>query len=291
MNNLAANLSIIIVNFNSGKYLLKCLDSLENSEIKKEVYVVDNASQDNSISLAEKKYHNIHFIENKENLGFGKANNTALKEINTPYVLFLNPDCEVLPGALKVMVDFMDNHPEVGAASCKVEKEDGSLDLASHRGFPTPFASLLYFLGDDSLYHLTSRNMKEVHEVDGISGAFFLTRKSTLEKVGNFDEEYFLYGEDLDLSYRIKKEGFKIMYIPKVRIIHHKGISSGLKKHSQHLTTASLESRKKALDSFYQTMKIFYKKHLEKKYPFFISWLVYLGINLKWFLAKRKMEV
>jgi GT2 family glycosyltransferase len=146
-------------------------------------------------------------------------------------------------------------------------------------------------LGNDSLYHLTDRNLEEIHEVDAITGAFFFTRKSVFEKVGYFDEDYFMYAEDIDLCYRIKKAGYKIMYIPKVSVLHSKGVSSGLKKHSQNISQANLETRKRSLNYFYKTMKIFYKKHYEKSYPFFINWLVYLGINLRWFLAKRKLTV
>ena len=133
--------------------------------------------------------------------------------------------------------------------------------------------------------------MRKDHEVDAISGSFFLTRKSVLDKVGLFGEDYFMYAEDLDLCFRIKKAGYKIMYIPEVKIIHHKGVASGLKSHSQKITTATYDSRLKAFNAFYETMKIFYKKNLEKSYPFFINWLVYLAIDLKWFLAKGKLQV
>lgn len=294
MSNLDKKLSVVIVNFNSGDFLLKCLSSLKKveDEISADIWMVDNASMDDSLEEVKNKFPKLNYIENKENLGFGKANNLALKKIKTENILLLNPDSEVLPGTLKYMVDYIENHPEVGVATCRVEKEDGSLDLATHRGFPTPWASFLYFiLKDDSLYHLTGNDMKKDHEVDAVAGAFFLTRKSVLDKVGLFDEDYFLYAEDLDLCYRIKNAGFKIMYVPEVKIIHHKGISSGIKKHSQGVTTATDESRRKALNSFYETMKIFYRKHLEKNYPFFINWLVYFGIDFKWWLAKRKMVV
>lgn len=289
-----AKLSIIIVNYNAGDFLNECLGSLEKArdEISFDVWVVDNASGDDSLKNAEKKFPDFKYIKNSENLGFGKANNIALKQIKTEYILLLNPDSEVLTGTLKYMVEYMEQYSEVGVATCRVEKEDGSLDWASHRGFPTPWASFLYyFLKDDSLYHKTYQDLLKAHEVDAIAGAFFITRKSVLDKVGLFDEDYFLYAEDLDLCFRIKQAGFKVMYVPDVKIIHHKGISSGLKKHSQEISTASLESRKRAFNSFYETMIIFYRKHLSQKYPFFINWLVYLGINLKWWLAKRKMTV
>lgn len=289
-----AKLTISIVNYNAGGHLLSCLRSLKEvkDEVDFEVWVVDNASSDGIVGIIEQKYPWVCLIKNQDNLGFGKAHNQVIAKTNSPLLLFLNPDSKILPGTLKFMVDYMVGHKDVGVASCKVEKADGSLDWASHRGLPTPWASFLYFfIKNDRLYHLTDRNLDEPHEVDSIVGAFFLTRREVLEKVGNFDEDYWLYAEDIDLCYRIKQAGYKVMYVPQVKIIHLKGVSSGIKGHSQQLTTATLASKKRAFDSFYYTMILFYKKHLAKDYPALINWLVYTGINLKWFLAKRKLEV
>lgn len=287
-------LTISIVNYNGGKYLLSCLESLEKvkGELEFDVFIIDNASSDGSIEEAKKKFPKFSYILNSENLGFGKAHNLVLKKAKTPYILTLNPDSEVPPGTLSYMLDFMDKNPDVGVSSPRVEKSDGTLDIASHRGFPTPWASFLYFfLKNDRLYHLTDRDMTKTHEVDAVVGAFMLMRKSVLEIVGYFDEDYFLYGEDIDLCFRIKQKGFKIMYVPEVKILHVKGVSSGIKKHSQEKSRATQETRSLALGHFYKTMKIFYKKHYAKKYPFLLNWLVYLGIDTKWWLAKRKLTV
>jgi GT2 family glycosyltransferase len=291
-----SKLTVSIVNYNAGEYLLKCLESLKkvSDEVLMDIWVVDNASTDNSIKRVQGSGFmvQIHYILNKENLGFGKAHNQVLKNLKSDYVLILNPDVEVEKGVLKYMISYMDENQNVGVSTCKILQSDEKLDWASHRGFPTPWASFkYYFLKDDSSYHMSDQDMEKTHEVDALSGSFFLTRKSVLEKVGNFDEDYFMYAEDIDLCYRIKEAGFKVMYVPEVKIIHHKGISSGLKKHSQGATTASLETRQRSLNAFYETMGIFYRKHLAKNYPFFINWVVYLGINLKWFLAKRKLTV
>ncbi len=287
-------LTISIVNYNAGEYLLKCLDSLKKvkDEVEMEIFVVDNASTDDSIAQAQKLSPHVNFILNKENLGFGKAHNQVLKNLKTNLILILNPDVEIGKNVLKTMTSFLEENPKTGAATCKIIQADGEIDWGSHRGFPTPWASFKYFfLKDDSLYHLSNLNMDETHQVDAISGSFFLTRKKILDGVGLFDEDYFMYAEDIDLCYRIKQAGFEVMYVPQVEIVHHKGISSGPKKHSQHLSAANLETKQRSLKAFYQTMKIFYKKHLAKSYPFFINWLVYLGIDLKLWLAKRKLTV
>ena len=287
-------LTISIVNYNAGDFLLQCLASIEevSAETALQVIVVDNDSKDDSIERAQKRFKNVDFIVNKENVGFGRAHNQVLKNLDTEYVLILNPDCQLEKGTIDYMIAFMDAHLDVGAASCKLEKEDGTVDIASHRGFPTPWASFkYYFLKDDSLYHLTDRDMSKTHEVDAIVGAFFLTRKAVLEKVGYFDEDYFMYAEDLDLCLRIKQAGFKVMYVPEVKILHHKGISTGIKQQTAEQSKASTETRKKMTEYFYSTMKIFYQKHYAKQYPFFINWLVYLGISFKKKMAMRKFVV
>lgn len=287
-------LSVVIVNFNSGDFLSECLTYLEKitDEADLEIFVVDNASTDGSIKKAKLKFPGPVYILNNQNLGFGKANNLVLVRIESEFILLLNPDTRVNMGVLTKMLTLIKNDPTIGAATCKIVLGNGKLDLSAHRGFPTPWTAFLYYiLKNDSLYHLKVSNMSKLHEVDAISGAFFLTRKSVLNKVGFFDESFFMYGEDIDLCYRIKQAGYKIVYEPSVEIIHQKGISSGLKKHSQKITSADYQTKLRAFDAFYESMKIFYKKHYEKIYPNFVNWLVYLGINLKWILAKRKLTV
>ena len=287
-------LTISIVNFNSGDHLSSCLESLEKlkNEIDFDVWIIDNGSSDNSLTSAEKKYKYINFIKNSKNLGFSKAHNLVLKKAKTPYLLTLNPDTIVSAHALPFMVDFMEKNPKVGAATCRIEKEDGTLDMASHRGFPTPKASFYYFfLKNNKFYHLTDKDMEEVHEVDSIVGAFMLLRKSVLEEVGYFDEDYFLYGEDIDLCFRIKEKGYKVMYVPQVKILHIKGASSGIKKHSRESSIANSSTKNLAMDSFYDSMKIFYKKHYAHKYPAFANISVFLAIELKKFISRGRKIV
>ena len=164
--------------------------------------------------------------------------------------------------------------------------------MASNSGFPTPKASFYYFfLKNNKYYHLTNKNMDEIHEVDSIVGAFMLLRKSILEKTGYFDEDFFLYGEDIDLCFRIKEEGYKVMYVPNVKIIHVKGVSSGIKKHSKDTSGASSLTKNLAVDNFYTTMKIFYKKHYGDKYPPLVNLLVFAAIDFKKFMSKRRKIV
>lgn len=287
-------LTVSIVNYNAGDYLLKCLQSLKKNskELDFDVFVIDNASLDGSFEKAEKEYKEFNFIKNKENLGFGKAHNQVLRKSKTPYVLTLNPDCEVPPGTLKYMFEFMEKDSSVGLSTCRVEKSDGTPDKAAHRGFPTPYASFKYlFLKNDKLYHLTDRDMTKPHEIDSAVGAFMFIRKSALDKVGYFDEDYFLYGEDIDLCYRIKEGGFKVMYVPEVKVLHVKGVSSGIKKHSASSTAATDNTKSLAVGHFYDTMDIFYDKHYKNKYPFFVGWGVKAGVLFKKQMAKRTKSV
>lgn len=287
-------LTIAILNFNSGEYLSKCLESIGeiSNEARISVVVIDNNSTDDSLELAESKFKRyVKFVRNKNNLGFSAGYNPALKKIDTEYVLLLNPDCLLEKGVIKKTLEDFESFEKVGAVTPKIILSNGKIDLTAHRGFPTPWASLLYILGDESLYHLTGKISKEVHEVDSIAGAFFLTKKLILEEVGFLDERFFLYGEDIDLSLRIKNKGYKILYDPTIQITHYKGISSGLKKHSQQLTVADRTTRDKAKNAFYEAMILFYDKHYKKQYPFFITWLVYLGVYLRWGLAKIKATV
>ncbi|OGE34502.1 hypothetical protein A3H85_00830 [Candidatus Daviesbacteria bacterium RIFCSPLOWO2_02_FULL_40_8] len=288
-----SQLTVSIVNYNAGDYLLGTLESLMlvSNEMKMDITVVDNSSTDDSIKQAQLKFPNIKYILNKENVGFGRAHNQVIRNVKSKYILILNPDMVVKEGAIKECLRYMEDHGDVGAVTPKIIFEDGRVDMTAHRGFPTPWASLLYFLGDDSLYHLSKIKINQPHEVDAITGAFFFTSKEVLEKVGVFDEDYFMFAEDIDLCFRIKKAGLKIVYLPNVQVVHFKGISSGLKKQTQEQSAADLETKKRSLNYFYETMKTFYKKHLEKKYPFFINWLVYLGIDLRWWLARRKLTV
>jgi len=286
------DLSIIILSYNTREFLKRCLESIKHTErgtYSMEIIVVDNGSTDGTveeIKNEKRKMKNenlkLKIIENKENLGFAAGNNIGIKASSGRYILLLNSDTIVFPDTLVFMYRYMNTHPKVGVATCRVEFPDGQLDPACHRGFPTPWASLTYFLGLEKLfpksklfgqYHLGFLPMDKPHEIDSPTGAFYLVRREVIDEVGLLDEDYFMYGEDLDWSYRIKQAGWKIIYYPFVKIIHFKK-QSGRAKEDE-------EVRREVTGYFYETMKTFYEKHYKDKYPRLINTLIFLAIDIK----------
>ena len=289
-----SRLTVSIVNFNAGDFLLEALGSLRAvaAEAEMDVVVVDNASTDGSAERAALAFPQVRFLLNPTNEGFGAANNRVLREAATPHVLVLNPDTRVLPGTISHLLDFMAARTDVAAATCRLEHEDGTLDVACHRGYPTPWVSFRYlFLKDDRQYHLTDRDMSQPHEVDAIVGAFMLLQTAALRKVGYFDEDYFLYGEDLDLCYRLTQSGYRVMYVPDVRAVHSKGISSGIKQRSLDRSSATDERRVASVEHFHAAMRTFYRKHYQTRYPRLVNQLVYAGIALKLRRARKTLVV
>ncbi|MDO8621220.1 MAG: glycosyltransferase family 2 protein [Candidatus Levybacteria bacterium] len=297
------DLSIIIVNYNTKVFLKNLLDSIEKSISKKityEVIAVDNASTDASasaISNFQFPISNLRLIINKKNLGFAKANNQGIRASQeSRYLLFLNPDTLMQENTIEEMIKFMDTHEDAGAATCKIVMPNGEIDDASHRGFPTPWNSFSYFSGFSKIfpksklfsgYNLGWMDFGKAHEIDACAGAFMVVRRSAGEAIGWWDEDYFFYGEDLDFCYMLKQKGWKVYYVPQVWILHYKGVAGGIKKISQNISTADLETKRRATKARFSAMKIFYKKHYEKKYPKITTWLVKLAINLKLRLAMK----
>ncbi len=294
------DLSIVILNYNAKNFVTQCIQSIENSKKNGyiwDIFVVDNASSDGSVEALQ-KYHvssiKYQVIENKENFGFSKGNNVAVPYVKGRYILFLNPDTIVNPNTLSFMTRFMDKHPQVGAATCKLKSPDGGLDEAAHRGFPTPWNAFCHFFGLERLfpklrlfsgYTMGYLPRITTHEIDALSGAFMIVRREAGEKVGWWDEDYFWYGEDIDFCFRLKKAGWKIMYVPTVSILHYRGVSSGIKKHTKEVSVATKEIRKMATRASIEAMRIFYKKHYVGRYPTPILWLVGMGI---WVLEKYR---
>jgi len=286
------DLSIIIVNYNTEEFLKRCINSLLDSISKKinyEIIVVDNASADGSVEAIQNSKFKI--IENKENVGFSKANNQGIKiSKESKYVLFLNPDTIMQNQTIGEMIEFMENHKDAGAATCKVLMPNGKIDDASHRGFPTPWNSFSYFSGLEKLfpksklfagYSLGWMDFNSAHKIDALAGAFMLVRRKAGEQAGWWDEDYFFYGEDIDFCYMLKQKGWKIYYVPAVSILHYKGVSGGIKGVSKDISTASNQTKINATNARFTAMRIFYKKHYVKKYPWIITQLVNVGISIK----------
>jgi len=294
------DVSIIIVSYNTKDFLEKCLDSLKKNSPQNfsvEILVVDNDSKDESGGMVKEKFPDVILIENKENVGFSKANNMGIKHVKGRYVLFLNSDTEMREGTLETMISFMDEHPDAGAATCQVVMLNGQIDDASHRGFPTPWNSFTHFSGLGKIfpnsmllngYNLAWKDLKNIHTIDALAGAFMIVRRKAGDEVGWWDEDYFFYGEDLDFCYMLKQKGWNIYYVPTVSVLHYKGVSGGIKNVSKELTTASKETKRKVTYERFRAMKVFYKKHYVQLYPSIVTWFVLHGIDLKLWVTLRK---
>jgi len=294
-------LSVVIANYGPVDIVAPCLESLKEDHRQGliEVIVVDNHTPGFPVENFRRDFPWIRLVVRDCNRGFAVGSNAGIRMSTGEFVLLLNPDTRVRPGTLRTMVDFLEHAPEVGAATCRVELPDGSLDPASHRGFPTPWASLTYFLGLERLlprsrifsqYHLGWRMGNAIHEIDSPSGCFFLVRRPAIEQVGLLDEEYFLYGEDLDWAMRIKRAGWKICYNPAVAIVHLKGTTSGIKSATSASCVSSPEARERAFKAFYDAMRIFYRKHYRRGSPL-ANWLVLAAIGFREWAGRRKMHV
>ena len=254
-------LSVIIVNYNVKYFLEQALLSVRKAcrGIEAEVFVVDNNSVDDSVPMVHAKFPEVHLIANKDNPGFSKANNQAIRLSKGEYVLLLNPDTVVEEDTFEKCIDFMDAHPDGGGLGVKMIDGSGAFLPESKRGFPAPMVAFYKTFGLARLfpksrtfnhYHLGYLDKDENHEVEVLAGAFMLLRRSVLDEIGLLDESFFMYGEDIDLSYRIVKAGYKNYYLAETTIIHYKGEST--KKGSLNYVR-----------TFYNAMIIFARKHFQ----------------------------
>ena len=242
-------LSVIIVNYNVRPYLTACLDSVQRAleGIESEVFVVDNHSDDDSVEVISRDYAWVHLINNRENLGFSKANNIAIRQAQGEYILLLNPDTVVAEETLKGVIDFMDQHPKAGGAGVRMHNADGTLAPESRRAIPTPFVAARKMLGFTKRYYMSYLSWDAPAQIEVVSGAFMLLRHKAIYEVGMLDEDFFMYGEDIDLSYRLLQDGWQNWYLP-LDIVHYKGRST-------------VKSDYRYVHVFYQAMLIFFRKH------------------------------
>jgi GT2 family glycosyltransferase len=273
------DLSVVIVNYNVVFFLEQCLNSVfaASKNLNVQIFVVDNNSVDGSINMLKENFSSVVLIENKENVGFSKANNQAIKRANSPYVLLLNPDTVIEEDTFDKCIDFMNSNSDCGGLGLRMLDGKGNFLPESKRGFPSPSVAFYKIFGLSYLfpksqkfgrYHLGFLSEFEVNEVDVLSGAFMLLRTETLEKVGLLDEQFFMYGEDIDLSYRIKLGGYKNYYFPETKIIHYKGEST--KKSSVNYVFV-----------FYKAMILFAKKHFSNKNANLFSFAINLAIYMR----------
>ncbi len=294
-------LSVIILSYNTKNITERCLRRIielleKTNDFPSEIIVIDNDSKDGSKHMLErfgetvKKNKNgnlqIKTIYNDSNVGYPKGNNQGVKYAAGDYILFLNSDVLVEKVSFKRLCEYLDTRPDVGVLTVKVRLPNGNIDPASHRGFPTIWNSICYFLKLEKFfgrsaslgkvfggYHQTYLDFRTIHEIDSPTGAFYLTRKNILQKVNGFDENFFMYGEDLDLSFRIKELGYKVVYYPLFHVLHY--------KYASGLSTGDPAFRRRIKMHFFDAMKIFYQKHYEKKHSPLVNKLVYFVINLK----------
>jgi GT2 family glycosyltransferase len=273
------DLSVIVVNYNVKFFLEQCLHSVYKSisGITGEVIVIDNNSVDGSMQMVLEKFPGTIVIGNKKNLGFSKANNQGLLIAKGRYVLILNPDTVVEENTFRKCIEFMDSHAKAGCLGVKMIDGKGNFLPESKRSLPTPSVSFFKIFGLASLfpksrvfgkYHLGFLNNDQIHKVDILCGAFMFVRKTALDEAGFFDEAFFMYGEDIDLSYRIILAGYENYYYPETTIIHYKGEST--KKGSINYVMI-----------FYKAMIIFAQKHFSRRYAWFYSLLINLAIYLR----------
>ena len=281
---IAPLVSIIIVNYNVRDFLHHALVSLQKAMkgIRGEIIVVDNASDDGSIEMVRRRFPKVQLIVSKVNLGFAKANNVGLKRARGKFLLLINPDTLVQEDTLRVMVNFFQENLDVGLAGCKVLNPDGTFQLACRRSFPRPWVAFSKMIGLSSLfpnsrllgrYNLTYLSPDETYELDAVSGSFMMVRREAYEQVGGLDEEFFMYGEDLDWCYRIQQAGWKNYYVHSTQIIHYKGESTK-------------RSNLDEIRTFYQAMHLFVQKHFSSSKLF--AFLIRAAISVSSRLAMIK---
>ena len=245
-------LSVVILNYNVRYFLEQCLLSVQKAieNLDAEIIVIDNDSKDDSCQMVKKLFPNVILIENRENVGFSKANNQAVKVAKGKYVCILNPDTAVAEDTFSKSLQYYESIENIGALGVYLMDGTGNFLPESKRNLPTPKVSILKLTGFTQKYYANQVSETSHGEVEVLVGAFMLLKRSIYEEVGGFDEDYFMYGEDIDLSYKIAKAGYQNHYFGEITVLHYKGEST-IKDEAY-------------LERFYGAMQIFYKKHFNK---------------------------
>lgn len=291
-------LSIIILNYNSGEYLKKCLESISKSISKYdfETIIVDNASTDKSVELSKKiSLDNSKYLILDKNIGFAAGNNQGVKIVNpnSKYVLFLNPDTTVEQNTIEKILEFIENNSsKVDAATCFITlAATGKMQPECHRGFPTPLNAFWHFFGFGlpkifpkskffNGYFQGHLDLTIPHPIDCCVGAFLLVKKEVGQDIGWWNEKYFFYGEDLDFCYKLKQKKYHLYFYPDCKITHFQGVSSGIINQSKNISKASRETKIRSALASTNAMKIFYTENLINKYPKIAKPFIMAGIKL-----------
>jgi hypothetical protein len=284
-----ADVSVIIVNYNTRTLLRACLQHLCDLAEAGEIIVVDNASDDGSAQMVRGEFPAVTLIEQRENRGLAAASNRGIAIAHHELILHLGSDAFPDPGTITGMARYMQAHPDVGIATAQLRLRDGRLDMDAHRGFPRPWASFTHFSGLGKLfprsklfnrYFLGHLPLDTSHEIDLCISHFMLVRQRLFREIGGWDEDFFLYGEDVDLCWRAKAAGYSVMYLPQFGALHYKGASIGVRQQTADIATASAETRRNAAAWSTAAMRLFYQKHLRARYPRVINVSVLTAIRL-----------
>jgi GT2 family glycosyltransferase len=271
--------SAIIVNANTRQRLLDSLRAFYScSDVPAEAVVVDNASTDGSVEAVAHEFPEAKLIRQPVDVGFGRANNAGLQVAEGRFILVMNPDITVMPGCVGRLADFLLVRPDAGAVGPRLQRPDGLLDETSRRGFPSPTATLFHLTGLGKVFPHNERLNRysmghlpatETHEIDAGTAACMMVRRAAVDRVGFFDPDYFMYGEDLDLCFRLKSGGWKVFYLPNARAVHARGAGS---KHEAS----------RQLWEYHQAMWTFHHKHYAGDLPAFANGLVWAANWTQW---------
>lgn len=295
-------ISVVIVNFNTRDVLKECLINLskiiEKEDLDIEVIIVDNASTDGSAEMVQSQFTGVSLLKSPKNIGLSAGSNLGYANSRGDYILFLGSDAFPKENTLKGMAEYFEKNGKVGIATCKLLLRDGSLDMDAHRGFPIPWAAITHFTKLNKIfpksrffnkYYLGYKNFKEPHEIDLCISHFMMIRRKVFEEIGTWDEDFFVFGEDVDFCYRAKEAGWKIMYLPQWEAEHYKGAGVG-RKESVDIKTASNQDPKTVKRMKKETTKamlLFYKKHYKNKHNPLLTFSILLSIKLLgWLRAK-----